>query len=266
MEYYSDMGDGQTALDRKIIHKAQSYCLPRCDLVTAATEGIAEALEAEYGLADVLPILNVPPKFGQLPQEKEQGFSLYWRCAVLGISQRGLGDVLAAMQGLPADVTLFLRGKMPTDGGVRLKEQIRHRGLENRVVIQPAHLPHEAVTAAARHTVGLCPEQGGPRNQSLTVSSKLFDFLMAGLPVVVSDLPGIRTVAEIARAGLVYRNRDPGDLREKLLMLYRDRSLLEELAANAREYALTVGNLKVEMGKFCDAASRLTNSRVVTTP
>lgn len=250
MEYYSDMGDAQTALEQSMVRAAEADILPRCDLVLASSSQVGDALAEAYGLRNVLPIYNAPPVYPSLPRSKVSGFSLYWRNATIGISQRGLGDVLKAMQGLPEDVVLHVRGNLPSDGGQHLRENITDLHLTERVLMHPPHAPEDAVPAAAGYHVGVCPEQGGPRNQALTVSNKLFDFMMAGLPVIVSDLPGIRSVVERANAGLTYRSRHIKELRDCILTLYSDRGRLAELSRAARDFALREGNLEHEMARF----------------
>ena len=142
---------------------------------------------------------------------------------------------------------------MPADRGASLKARIGQLGLTSRVEFHPAYRPEDAVREAARHTVGLCLEREGIRNQELTVSNKIFDYHMAGLAVVASDLPGLAAVIERSGGGLLFKPGSPEDLAAKIITLYHNRALLKQLADNARKFAYREGNRQTEMKKFIDA-------------
>jgi glycogen synthase len=249
MEFHSDMGDSQTEVDRAVTRAIERHCLPQCALVLASSDQVADALAREYGIRRPIPLYNAPPVEQELPG-KTDGFRLYWRNAVVGLGQRGLDDALVALKMLPADVVLHLQGGTELDGGAAVKSRIAELGVGPRVTVHPPHGPGEGVKAAARHSIGLCLERGGVRNHELTVSNKMFDYHMAGLAVVASDLPGLRAVLERSRGGLVFEPGSPTDLAAKLRSLYDDRSALRERASNARQFALREGNREVEMDKL----------------
>lgn len=260
MEYYSYMGDSQSPLDREIIRSIESKYLPTCDLVLASSDRLADELAKVYGIKRPLPLYNAPSIKATLPKKGNDRFSLYWRNSNIGLGQRGLGDALAALRLLPVEIILHIQGKLPFDMGRQLRHKIKELGLSERVVIHPPHLPHEAVESAALYTVGLCLERGGIRNHELTVSNKIFDYLMAGLAVVASDLPGLRDVVMRSGGGLLFKSGCPEDLAEKLMNLYTDRKLLARLASQARLFALSEGNLENEMENFKSAFSVLIKS------
>jgi glycogen synthase len=249
MEFHSDMGDSQTAVERAVTRSIERQCLPQCALVLASSHQVADALVQEYGIRRPVPLYNTSPVEQEIPGKRD-GFSLYWRNAVIGLGQRGLDDALVALTLLPPDVALHLQGGPAFDGGAAVNARIAALGLSPRVTIHPPHGPDEAVKAAAPHSIGLCLERGGLRNHELTVSNKIFDYHMAGLAVVASDLPGLRAVLERSRGGLVFDSGSPADLAAKILSLYDSPALLKECAANAREFALREANREVEMKKF----------------
>ena len=253
MEFHSDMGDGQSPLERKLTRKMERFVLPKCALVLASSAQVATALAEEYGIALPLALDNVPPVEESLPPKPVQGLALYWRNAVVGLGQRGLDEALVALTQLPGDVTLHLQGRMPADGGTELKARIAALGLVSRVNFHPPYAPEDAVKNAARHNVGLCLERRGCRNHELTVSNKIFDYHMAGLAVIASDLPGLRQVMERSGGGMLFTPGSAEDLAAKIRQLHGEPALLEKLAANARAFALREGNREAERKKFVAA-------------
>lgn len=250
MEFHSDMGDAQTQVDRRLVRAIEKRCLPDCALVLAASDQIADALVQEYGIRRPLALYNVPSVESKIPAKLPHGLALYWRNAVVGLGQRGLDEALVALAQLPDDVTLHLQGRMPGDGGAALKARITALKVNSRVFFHAPYAPEDAVNEAAKHHVGLCLERKGNRNHDLTVSNKIFDYHMAGLAVIASDLPGLRGVIERSNGGLLFHPGSADDLAQKISQLREDLSLREKLARSAREFALREGNRERDLEKF----------------
>ncbi|MCI0843647.1 MAG: glycosyltransferase, partial [Chloroflexi bacterium] len=64
--------------------------------------------------------------------------------------------------------------------------------------------------------------------------NKLFEYVAMGLPVVVGDVPSIRT-AFGPEAVQYYRTGDPYQLADRVLALYRDADGARAMAAGAQE-------------------------------
>lgn len=250
MEFYSDMGDGQNRLDRRIIERMERTYLPQCALVLASSEEMADALAATYRMRRPLGLYNVPPTDPHHHICEHPGLSLYWRNSVIGFGQRGLQDALEAMLNVPNDVTLHLQGRLPTDGGVQLRARIVELGLDGRVFIHGPYSPPDAVRTASQYCVGLCLERSGIRNHDLTVSNKMFDYLMAGLVVITSDLPSLRGVIERSQGGLCFEPGNPADLAAKINIVRDDRDFRLTLARKARSFATAIGNRETEVARF----------------
>ncbi len=81
----------------------------------------------------------------------------------------------------------------------------------------------------------------------------MFDYLMAGLAVIASDLPSLREVIKRSRGGLCFEPGNSNDLADKIMTLRDDRMLRMRFAANARLFAITVANREAEMVRFQNA-------------
>jgi glycosyltransferase involved in cell wall biosynthesis len=100
---------------------------------------------------------------------------------------------------------------------------------------QPVEKLKESFAAADVFVVSLKVGMAG-----YIVPSKLYGILAAGRPYVAaveeaSEVTGITTKYD---CGLLASPGDPGDLAEKILVLYRDRERARQLGANARDAAL----------------------------
>jgi glycosyltransferase involved in cell wall biosynthesis len=264
MEYHEDMGDSQTPLDRSLAHAVQSRCLRDCALVLASSDCLADVLAEEYALPRPLPLYNAPPVEATLPAKGGDRLLLYWRNSVVGFGQRGLDDALVALANLPADVALSIQGRLPPDGGFALKARVATLGVEGRVSFLAPHAPEGAVRVAAAHHIGLCLERDGIRNHRLTVSNKLFDYHMAGLASVASDLPGLSGILAQSGGGLTFRAGSSQDLAGTIALLREDRGLLDRLGERARAFALRIGNQENQMERFVSAFLTVCRSRLGT--
>lgn len=257
MEFHSDMGDGQSNLVRRVVREIEAAYLPQCDLVFASSPEVAEAIEQHYGVESVVPLYNAAPVTNGLSSRLDDGrLHLYWRNATVGMSQRGLGDALEALTYLPDDVVLNVQGR-PGSKLSMLRRRVADLDLEGRVIIHAAFRAGDAVRAASPYSIGLCPERDTCANQRLTVSNKIFDYLMAGLAVVSSNLPGLAAIIEDSGAGVLYRAGDARDLADRIQSLRDDPDLLRRLQRNARSYSTTHINEASQLELFGDEIDRL---------
>ena len=65
-------------------------------------------------------------------------------------------------------------------------------------------------------------------NHRYALPNKLFQYIQAGLPVIVTDLPEMKRVAEEYRIGEVFPSGDYNKLAEKIDKLLSDINLLKE--------------------------------------
>ena len=148
---------------------------------------------------------------------------------------RGLEDLVAAM---PETCRPAISSISAAGGCSRaLQGMVAERGLEGRVHFVPT-LPLAGLLAwTASADIGVQPIRNTCLNHLSTDSNKLFEYAMAGLPVVASDFPEIRRVVREHDIGLLFDPETPGELAAALGRLVADRELRARLAANARASA-----------------------------
>ncbi|TEU22667.1 MAG: glycosyltransferase [Anaerolineales bacterium] len=94
---------------------------------------------------------------------------------------------------------------MGFDHGFReqFRQLARDVGVENRVKFAPPVPPDQVVRWAASADIGLVCIRGKGLSYYYSVAQKLWECLMAELPVVVNDLPEMRQLVEHYQVGLV---------------------------------------------------------------
>lgn len=219
----------------------QTY-LPRCDYLTAASDGIGLAYALKYGLPRPTTILNVFPLGNTesdvtVARQPSPPFKLYWYSQVIGPG-RGLETAVEALPLLAAPCELHLRGTAQPDYVAQLQERAAELEVAGRLFLHPPCPPDDLVREAARYDIGLALENAVELNRLICVTNKIFTYLNAGLAVVASDTPGQAGImAQIPQAGAVCRMNDAQSLAAAVNGLVAAPGKLAEARRAARRAA-----------------------------
>lgn len=184
----------------------------RADAVFTVNESIARRLASTCGIAPPTVLYNTPPVqqvsrtrwlHEQTGLPPETVLVLYQGYLKKG---RGCERLLEAMPKVKGAALVFL-GEGPLQP--RLEARARQLGLERRVKFLPMVPPNELLHATASADIGACLIEGIMLSLHLALPNKLFEYLMAGLPVLASDLPEIRRVVAGHDVGRLVDWRDP---------------------------------------------------------
>lgn len=177
--------------------------IPLCGYVTAASDGIGAAYTEMLGIKRPATMLNVFPLSDaslvipqeELIRERSQTFqTLYWFSQTIG-PDRGLESAVKALAYLPDNFRLVLRGTFAAGYEEILMSLARSMHVDQRLVFHGPALASEMVVRAACHDVGLALEVPTTRNRDICVTNKLFTYLLAGIPCVLSNTAGQRPFA-----------------------------------------------------------------------
>jgi glycosyltransferase involved in cell wall biosynthesis len=194
----------ENTLDCAITADLEERYIPRCDYVTAASDGIGTAYADTLGIEPPITIRNVFPwserennvSAAKLDEEVPDGArSLYWFSQTIG-PDRGLEDALRALPHLPDDVVLSLRGGWSPGYETSFRDQARRLGVADRVRHLDLVPPDELIPRTAQHDVGLALEQPSGSLTRTVASNKFFTYLLGGIPIVATDTPGQRPVVD----------------------------------------------------------------------
>lgn len=230
---------------RSLVRAIEQRYLPRCDYLTAASPGIAGAYAAEYGIEAPVVLLNVFPKREAPSGPTARGAvapgpSVYWFSQTIG-PDRGLECAVRAIGRAAAKPHLYLRGT-PARGFLdRLQRLASEAGADGRVHVLPPANPAEMARLAAGYDLGLSGEPGHTPNNRMALGNKVFTYLLAGIPVAISDVPAHQALAPaLGQAARLYPAEDAEGLAARL-----DEFLLEPARlAEARSAAWRLGQTR----------------------
>jgi len=219
-------------LERRTIRRARR--------VLAVSPSIAAELQRRYDLPEVTVLRNLPPRRDPVASQRlrqELGLSperLLFLYQGGFLTANGLEEQIRAMARVDG-ADLVLLGDGPTED--QLRAQVVAAGLDDRVHFVPRvpfDLLHEYTCSA---DVGLCLIRPTGESFRYSLPNKLFEYLMAGLPVLGGDTPEIRATLEATGAGVVVAATDPDAIAAALCALRDDGDRRRELGAAARRAA-----------------------------
>ncbi|MBI3200136.1 MAG: glycosyltransferase [Myxococcales bacterium] len=173
--------------------------------------------------------------------------------------ERGWPQLLEAMRS-PAlkDLDVLLLGGFPSGGQEEFEAAARAAGLDHRFQIVEWLPFHQAFQRIAQCDIGLLLLQPGRLNHVHAFPHKLFDYMLAELPVVVPEfsLEVSRIVSE-ADCGILIDPSDPKSIAASLEALISDPGRRKTLGARGRAAVLERYNWEAEAEKLVAAYTEL---------
>lgn len=185
----------------------ERIALPRCAAVITVSDGIAKRLQCLYGLRQrPVVVRNVPDVEAAADGVAGLREQLGINSAALVLHQgalapgRGCEALVEAVSRLPGTHLLFLGDPWPTYGGV-VEELARDAGIGHRVHFRPSVPVHDLLRYTREADVGVSLLSDDCDNHRLALPNKVFEYIAAGVPVVVSDLPELRRLVAEEQIG-----------------------------------------------------------------
>ncbi|MEZ4829996.1 MAG: glycosyltransferase [Bacteroidia bacterium] len=249
-EYFTEVPElVDRPFTRKLWLLLEGWIFPRLKKVYTVNKAIASIYSEKYGV-QVGVVRNLPFAREIAQPVPKSNILLYQGALNIG---RGLELMIEAMVYLP-EFTLKIAGRGDIEKHLAEKvEKNRVKNVHLTGFISPEALHQLTVTA----TLGLSLEEDLGANYRFASPNKVFDYIQAGVPVLVSDLPVMREVVESTGTGEIL----PSEMRtaERLAVVIRemvgDRERMEKLRENCRKTArlLTWENEKEILLKYYSA-------------
>ncbi len=198
----------------------ESKFIRNADLVLTVNESISKRLIAAYGIDKPLVVPNVPPMQEVIPANDwlRRKFSLTKNTVIL-LHQghlkpgRSCSALISAMADVPKAALIFL-GSGPLLE--TLKAQVQRGRLGDRVFFHPPMPYDQLLPITATADMGLTLLEDICLNHRFALPNKLFEYLMAGVPVLGSDLPEISAVINSYNVGITVDPSNRVDLVKAL--------------------------------------------------
>lgn len=159
---------------------------------------------------------------------------------------RGLDKLIKAVPMFTEGVLVLIGdGRIKTD----LQKMVKEMNLEEKVKFHPK-VPLEDLPAFTRNGyIGFQVLNNVCFNHYSASSNKLFEYMMAGIPVVSCDFPEIKKVVESENTGICVNSHEPDQIAEAVNKLLREPELYKVLRSNSLK-ASEKYNWEKEKGHF----------------
>lgn len=240
---------------KKIWASLERVFLPWAKARITVNDSIAALFQSTYSKPFEV-VRNIPPRkeFPPLLPRKALGLPQTGPIVLMqgaGINvNRGAEEALEAMQWVSPRAYLVFVG----DGDVvgELKEQAKQLQLNHRVIFIPK-VPFEQLASYTRlASIGLSLDKPNNLNYQNSLPNKLFDYIHAGVPVLVSEIYEVAKVVRNYGIGEVLENHDPQKMAQAL------NQMLEVLEVqNPYEKGLERAREELTWQKECEVLDRV---------
>lgn len=223
-------------LERKLTHKA--------DVVFAVTPLRGKSMKKMYpDIKQLEIILNFPEEtrlpskgtylFEKLEERTGKSTTIVLYQGVI-CAQRGLEELLAAAKLLQnRDIVFAFVGHDTCDGILpRMAEKM---DLQNTVFFLPPvpseKLPEVTISA----DIGIILFQNTCLNHYYSLPNKLFEYMIAGIPVIASDFPEIAEVVKKHRSGILVDPSNPSEIASAIQKLSENRQERKNMGQRAKQ-------------------------------
>jgi len=217
-----------------------THIVPHCAGVITISPPIAQQLYRHYHARNVSLIRNVPEyrtvlKSDRLRQYLGIGPSVRIALYQGNIqSDRGLDKLIRAAGFLGQDVVIVIMGQATKGMVSKLSALIAREEVGDRVKIIPPVPYEELLEWTASADIGLIVySPSHSPNIQMCLPNKLFEYLMAGLPVLSSHLDAIVDLIEAYDVGRIITSLTPADVGVAISALVADLAALARMRHNA---------------------------------
>jgi glycosyltransferase involved in cell wall biosynthesis len=238
----------QMGRSKRLLHELLvvllAHMIPRCAGIITVSPPIVEEIRNRYRVPEVVLIRSVPEYravsksdrlrryLGLKPEVRIALYQGYLQ------SNRGLDRLVRAAAFLEQDIVIVIMGKNVETTQAQLEALIASEGVADRVKILPPVPYAELLDWTASADIGLnvaSPDYS--LNVRYFLPNKLFEYLMAGLPVLTSPLEAIVDVIKTYDVGQVLSSLAPADIGEAINRMLADPVGLARQRSNALEAA-----------------------------
>ena len=238
---------------RILTNLIQKFYLPKCDYLSSSSPNISKAYLEQYNVK-METILNVFPlsEAREINSKENSNYSLYWFSQTIGPG-RGIESIIQSIPFMKEKVDLYLRGSLESSSDYikELKKLINRLDIGERVHFLPSASPKDMIMLASMHDIGLSTELKEPYNRNICLTNKIFTYLLAGIPVLLSKTDAQLDIAKsLGEACLLVDIDNQVEIANVLDCFFQDENKMKAARKKAHDLGNTIFNWDVEKKKY----------------
>jgi len=252
-ELYVEQYSNTSIFYKKILSFIEKIFIRKADAVITVNDSIAEILSERYNIPMPITMMNCP--IYQPPPKKFLRNDIK-KIIYLGryTEDRGIEELILSMKYVEK-AKLYLRGFGPHENF--LKVLATDNGLSDKVIfLEPVDMT-KMVDSLEGFDIGIVPYKPVSLNNKLASPNKIFEYMMAGLPIAASDSPELKKIVTENNVGVLFDPSDPKDIANKINSLIENGKILEQMREKALECAKSEYNWEFQSRKLIDVYDSL---------
>ncbi|MGU8942637.1 glycosyltransferase [Clostridium perfringens] len=222
---------GTSNVISKIIEFIERFLIKKIDYMICVSNSAKEYFIRKYSIKKIQVITNVPCiKNSDIIKHN---INNKFRILYIGnfSINRGIEELIKAGKFINENVEINLQGFGAYEDEFRLC--IHNNDLESKVKIIEPILPKDVIKEISNKAdVGVVLTKPTSINHKLTVSNKIFDYINAGLPVIMSNVDEHVYLNNKYRIGIIIDEVTSEEIAKAINKLVNDVELYEELSKN----------------------------------
>ncbi len=223
-----------------LLKSIEKIFIKKCDVVLTTGEMDTEFIKGTYSLSNVITVRNIPAYSApgniagvrnELNIPHDAVLLLYQGVLLNG---RGIPKIFRSLVKIP-DAHLLILG----DGEQRenFKLLARQLGIETRVHFYGMINHNELINYTAAADIALALIENISVSYYYALPNKLFEYIMAGVPVISCDLPQMKKIIEDYNTGVAINAESEDDIYNAMLKMINGREKLKSYRQNCLEAA-----------------------------
>jgi glycosyltransferase involved in cell wall biosynthesis len=223
---------------QSIIRMLEKFFIKKADKVFVTGEGDSDFLQEYYGINNIVVIRNLPllqkasskKDFRKILKISEVSTIILYQGVIL--EGRGFEPILRAMQNIQnCDLVVLGSGVFQTKYE-KISEEL---GIKNRVHFLGNIDQSDLINYTAAADIGVALIENISKSYYYALPNKLFEYIMAGLPVLISDLPQMKKIVLNYSVGEVVNLEKSDDLSKTIQAFISNKPKLNYYKQNTIE-------------------------------
>jgi glycosyltransferase involved in cell wall biosynthesis len=244
----------------------ERYLSSRADAVITVSDGIARCMADTLGIPTPLVVRNVPPRHYWKPNSScvslHEALRLSSTIPIVlhlgSVSPERVLPLIESMRDVPPPTVLVFLGKV--EDPAPLKSKAQECGVTERIYFHPPVASSEICNYAKSAALGVSVLETKCLNFKYALPNKLFEYLQAGLPVVVNDSSERADLVRAYEVGETFPDSDPRALARAIMTILNDTGKREHYQKQAFRAAKEL-NWEREESRLLEVYQRVARAR-----
>jgi len=222
--------------------KIEAYIVRRADAVLATGESLASSIAQTYKISKPTVVMNcreykqVYPTHTLSSRLRLDGKKIVLYMGAI-TKNYGLEQLVLAAPWIQNAVIVIMGPVTWKNFDSELRALVKKTGVQDRVFILEPVGREQVISYVSSAHLGVIPIQKYYLNQVYSLPNKLFDCIMARIPVATGDIHDIRQIVEMHQIGRIFDERDPKSIASVINQLLSDDIVYRKMKANLNQCA-----------------------------